>query len=153
MAGVLRASSLANLVHLQTQVPATKKTLIQFTPARPTLQTFLLVRPWNRYLLGLPDFSEQPDSADDVENLGDWSEPESPSDDLPDGSPIEQELGDSECHSRALRLIVRLGQPFGAFLLAQQRGREYKRIASDRHIIAQVKDVASVHNMWTESGP
>ncbi|KIK34685.1 hypothetical protein CY34DRAFT_812768 [Suillus luteus UH-Slu-Lm8-n1] len=46
----------------------------------------------------------------------------------------------------ALRLIARLGQPFGAFLLAQQRSGEYKRIASDHDIIAQVKDVASVHS-------
>ncbi|KAG1780715.1 hypothetical protein EV702DRAFT_1080116 [Suillus placidus] len=40
-----------------------------------------------------------------------------------------------------MRLIVRLGQPFSAFLLAQQRSGEYKRIASDRDIITQVKDV------------
>jgi hypothetical protein len=44
-------------------------------------------------------------------------------------------------------LIVRLGQSFGALLLAQQRGGEYKRIASNRNIIAQVKDLAAVHNM------
>jgi hypothetical protein len=31
-------------------------------------------------------------------------------------------------------------------LLAQQRSGEYKRIASDHDIIAQVKDVASVHS-------
>jgi hypothetical protein len=46
-----------------------------------------------------------------------------------------------------MRLIVRLGQPFSAFLLVQQRGREYKRIASDHGIIAQVKDVDSVDGM------
>jgi hypothetical protein len=44
-------------------------------------------------------------------------------------------------------LIVRLGQPFGAFLLSRQRGGEYKRIASDRNIIARVKDMASVGDM------
>ncbi|KAG1726892.1 uncharacterized protein EDB91DRAFT_1165587, partial [Suillus paluster] len=42
--------------------------------------------------------------------------------------------------------MVRLGQPFGAFLLARQPGGEYKRIASDHSIVAQVKDVTSVHN-------
>ncbi|KAG1763656.1 hypothetical protein EV702DRAFT_1157164 [Suillus placidus] len=63
------------------------------------------------------------------------------------GSSVEQEPVDSESHSRALRLIVRLGQPFGAFLLAQQHSGEYKRIASDCTIIAQVRDVASIHNM------
>jgi hypothetical protein len=59
----------------------------------------------------------------------------------------DKELADSESYSRALRLIVRLGQPFGAFLLAQQRGGEYKRIASDHDIIAQVVDGTSVHSM------
>ncbi|KAG1809370.1 uncharacterized protein BJ212DRAFT_1379649, partial [Suillus subaureus] len=49
--------------------------------------------------------------------------------------------------SRALRLLVRLGQPFGAFLLAQQRSGEYKRIASDHDIIVQVSDVRSVTDL------
>jgi hypothetical protein len=44
-------------------------------------------------------------------------------------------------------LIVRLGQPFGAFLLARQHGGEYKRIAPDRNIITQVKDMASIDDM------
>ncbi|KAG1803059.1 uncharacterized protein BJ212DRAFT_1374559, partial [Suillus subaureus] len=52
-----------------------------------------------------------------------------------------------DLESRALRLIVRLGQPFRAFLLARQRGGEYKRIASDRDIIVQVKDVTSVRDL------
>ncbi|KAG1864339.1 hypothetical protein F4604DRAFT_1905366 [Suillus subluteus] len=39
--------------------------------------------------------------------------------------------------SRALWLLVHLGQPFGAFLLAQQRSGEYKRIASDHYVIGQ----------------
>ncbi|KAG2091341.1 uncharacterized protein F5147DRAFT_723863 [Suillus discolor] len=46
-----------------------------------------------------------------------------------------------------MRLIVRLGQPFSAFLLARQRGKEYKRIASDHDIVAQVKDVNCVDSM------
>ncbi|KAG1795590.1 uncharacterized protein BJ212DRAFT_1410256 [Suillus subaureus] len=58
------------------------------------------------------------------------------------GSPVEEEP-----HARALQLMVRLGQPFDAFLLAQQRVGEYKRIASDHPIVAQVKDIASVDNM------
>ncbi|KAG0709236.1 hypothetical protein DFH29DRAFT_1074959 [Suillus ampliporus] len=114
----------------------TEDKLIQFSRARPTRQTFLLVRPWDRRLLELPDFAE-------------CSEPESPLDDkFPGGSPEEEELADSESHSRALQLMVRLGLPFGSLLLAQQRGGEYKRIASDHDIIAQVKDIAaSVHNV------
>jgi hypothetical protein len=50
---------------------------------------------------------------------------------------------------RELRLIAHLGQPFSAFLLAQQRGVyvEYRRIASDKNITAQVKDMTAVHDM------
>ncbi|KAG1764477.1 hypothetical protein EV702DRAFT_1154086, partial [Suillus placidus] len=61
--------------------------------------------------------------------------------------PVKQELVDLE--SRALRLLVRLGQPFGTFLLAQQHSGEYKRIASDRDIIGQVKDTVSVGDIRT----
>jgi len=108
----------------------TEDKLVQFSHARPTPQAFLLVRPWNRHDLGLPDF------ADDTESVKDWAE---------SGSPSNYQPGES--HSRALRLIVRLGQPFSALLLAQQRGEEYKRIASDHEIIAQLKEMTSVHNM------
>ncbi|KAG0705284.1 hypothetical protein DFH29DRAFT_1077689 [Suillus ampliporus] len=118
--------------------------LIQFSRAKSARHTFFLVRPWDRRLLEHPAFT------DDAGSLGAWSEPESPledSDESPNGSSGEEELVDSESHSRALRLMAHLGQPFGAFLLAQQRGGEYKRIASDHNIIAQVKDVTSVHNI------
>ncbi|KAG1726863.1 uncharacterized protein EDB91DRAFT_1350428 [Suillus paluster] len=128
----------------------TKETLNQFTPARPPLQTFLLVYPWDRHLLELPDFAELPDSGDDTqsEDSNYLSPPESPLDESPGGSPVEQEMGVSDSHSRALRLIVRLGQPFSALMLARQRGGEYKRIVSDHDIVAQVKDVAStIHDM------
>ncbi|KAG2072930.1 hypothetical protein BDR04DRAFT_1095709 [Suillus decipiens] len=47
--------------------------------------------------------------------------------------------------------MVRLGQPFDAFLLAQQRIGEYKRIASDNNIVAQVKDLTSVDNMHIDT--
>ncbi|KAG0695826.1 hypothetical protein DFH29DRAFT_1005099 [Suillus ampliporus] len=117
----------------------TKDKLIQFSLARPTMQTFLLVRPWNRHLLGLPDFTELPDIADDMESEEDhWLVP---------GSPEECQPVDLGSSDRSLRFIVRLGQPFSAFLLAQQRGGEYKRIASDHDIIAEVKDVASIQDM------
>jgi hypothetical protein len=105
-------------------VVTTEQTLVQFSRARPTRQTFLLVLPWDRRLLELPDF------ADEAESLGDWSEheheaPLDDSDESPGISPVRQELADLESYSRALRFIVRLGQPFSAFLLAQQRGGEY----------------------------
>ncbi|KAG1871863.1 hypothetical protein DFJ58DRAFT_762639, partial [Suillus subalutaceus] len=43
--------------------------------------------------------------------------------------------------------IVRLGQPFSAFLLARRRDGEFKRIASDHDIVTRVKDMTSVDNM------
>jgi hypothetical protein len=112
--------------------------LIQFSPDRPVRQTFFLIRPWDRDDLELPDF------ADELPGLDDW--PESPSDDLPLWPARYHEVVNSESH-RALRLIVRLGQPFGALLLAQQRSGGYKRIASDCNITAQVKNMVDVDNM------
>ncbi|KAG1789035.1 uncharacterized protein HD556DRAFT_828571 [Suillus plorans] len=114
----------------------TEDKLTQFSQARPSRQTFLLVRPWNHHDLGLSDFS------DDMQTV-----PGSPLDDLCWGYPKEVGLVDLESQSRALRLMVRLGQPFGALLLAQQRGGEYKRIASDHDIVARVKDVTAVRDM------
>ncbi|KAG1794769.1 uncharacterized protein HD556DRAFT_1535973 [Suillus plorans] len=107
--------------------------------AKLTRRTFLLIRPWDRHLLGVPDF------ADDTESIGDFTEPGSPMDDSDES--LGGSLVEEEPRSRALRLMVRLGQPFDAFLLVQQRVGEYKRIASDYNIIAQVKDIASVDNM------
>jgi hypothetical protein len=110
----------------------TEDRLPQLSPRRPARRSFLLVRPWDHRLLELPDY------ADDMKSLDSFAL---------FGSPGGQGPVDSESHERAMRLIVRLGQPFSAFLLAQQRGREYKRIASDQGIIAQVKDADSVDGM------
>jgi hypothetical protein len=124
----------------------TKETLVQFWPARPTERKFVLVRPWDRSLLELPDFSELPefvepsDFGNDMESEDDYcTPPSSPSDDRCSDYP--------DVESRALRLLVRLGQPFGAFLLAQQCSGGYKRIASDHDIIGQVNDVVSVRDL------
>jgi len=121
----------------------TEDQLLQFSPARRIQRIFFLVRPWNRDLLELPDFSDDPEDEEGP------SAPRSPLHSSVGRNSGENEAVDvdSESHSQALRLIVRLGQPFGAFLLAQQRGGEYKRIASDHDIIAQVKDMASVQDM------
>ncbi|KAG1814091.1 hypothetical protein EV424DRAFT_1348913 [Suillus variegatus] len=110
---------------LQDLLVTTADKLVQFSPARRTRQTFLLIRPWNRYDLDLIDFTDESQSVDD------W--PDDP--------------GDDELVTRELRLLVRLARPFNGLLLAQQRGGEYKRIASDNNIIAQVKDMTSVHDM------
>ncbi|KAG1822003.1 WD40-repeat-containing domain protein [Suillus subaureus] len=140
----------------------TTDTLVQFWPERPTSQKFLLIRPWNRHDLGLPDFADETQSTDDR------PEPGSPSDNEP-ASPqsltresslivrLGQRLGalwlgqqgpaDSRSHTRELALVVRLGQPFSALLLAQQRGGEYKRIASGCNIIARVRDMMNVRTL------
>ncbi|KAG2363719.1 hypothetical protein BDR07DRAFT_1403412 [Suillus spraguei] len=110
----------------------TEERLLQFSQGRPTRQSFLLVRPWDRRLLELPNH------ADDAVSVHYFTLPGSPK----GQGPLDSEL--SEC---AMRLIARLGQPFSAFLLGQQRNGEYKRIASDRDIITQVQDVDSVHGM------
>lgn len=121
----------------------TKDPITQFPRIRPAQQTLLLVRPWNRSLLEVP---ESADLLDDTESEEDYfTPPSSPSDDSSTHSLAKQEVVVLE--SRALRLLVLLGQPFGAFLLARQRGTEYKRVASDCNIIAQVKDVATVRDL------
>ncbi|KAG1777457.1 heterokaryon incompatibility protein-domain-containing protein [Suillus placidus] len=93
--------------------------LAQFSPTQPTPQAFFLVCPWNRQDFGLLDFANGAQGAKDG----------------------------LDSFSRALKLIVRLGQPFTALLLAQQRGSEYKRIASDHSITAEVKNMTAVRDL------
>ncbi|KAG2342512.1 hypothetical protein BDR05DRAFT_1060241 [Suillus weaverae] len=159
---VRRVRSLAPEAHFTYRVKAdglhnllitTEETLVQFWPVRPIEQKFVLVRPWDRSLLELPDFSGPPnfmepsDFGHDTESEEDYGMSPSPSDDRSSGHSVNQEVVDLE--SRALRLLVRLGQPFSAFLLAQQHSGEYKRIASDHDIIGQVKDAVSVGDIRT----
>jgi len=91
-------------------------------------QTFLLVRPWNRYDLGLPDF------ANNTQSVATWFEPTSPLNDSQTAEdrfepeyPSGDSLGESsaandsiDLDTRALELISQLGQPLSALLLAQQ---------------------------------
>jgi hypothetical protein len=139
---------------LQRLLITTDETLVQFWPARPIEQKFVIVRPWDRCLLELPDFVEPPEFAessdfeDNTESEEDYRVlPSSPSHDWSGDCPGEQEVVDQE--SRAFRLLVRLGQPFSAFLLAQQRSGEYKRIASDHDITGQVNDVGDLMDIRT----
>jgi hypothetical protein len=121
----------------------TEDKLIPFSRAKPIRQSFILVYPWDRSLLELHDFGDH----SDTESIDDSSPPDSPLDDSSVGSLGEDGLVDSESYLRALRLIVWLGQPFSALLLAQQPGGGYKRIASDQNIVAQIKDVTTVVDM------
>jgi hypothetical protein len=119
----------------------TEETLVQFWPARPIERNFFLVRPWDRSLLELPDFGDNTEIEEDCGML-----PSSPSHDWSGDSPGKQVV---DHESRAFRLLVRLGQPFSAFLLAQQRSGEYKRIASDNYIIGQVNDIRNPMDIRT----
>ncbi|KAJ8594800.1 hypothetical protein M405DRAFT_929909 [Rhizopogon salebrosus TDB-379] len=105
-------------------------------------ETLLLVYPWNHDLL------KQLNPVDDTQNMGNCN--------IPSGSRASRFIGrvrqliapiNSESHLRALQLIVRLGQPFRAFLLAQWRAGEYRRIATDHDIITQVRDTTFVRKM------
>ncbi|KAG2346823.1 WD40 repeat-like protein [Suillus weaverae] len=118
----------------------TKYKFTSFSLARPppAWQTVLLVRPWSRHLLELPD------PADDTQSVDNWSVSESL---LHDSLPAQTEPIYSDSYSRALRLIVQLGQPFSAFLLARQTSGEFKRIASEHDITAEVEDMASIKYM------
>ncbi|KAG1784972.1 uncharacterized protein HD556DRAFT_1314636 [Suillus plorans] len=156
---VRRVVSPASKTHFTYEVEAdglhnllitTAETLAQFWQARPIEQKFVLVRPWDRSLLELPEFVEPSDYANDVESEEDYGTPPSPSDDWSGGSPVKQGMSDLE--SRALRLLVHLGQPFGAFLLAQQHSGEYKRIATDYDIIGHWQSdgvVSKIMDLWT----
>ncbi|KIK34863.1 hypothetical protein CY34DRAFT_812605 [Suillus luteus UH-Slu-Lm8-n1] len=139
---------------LQDLLITTEETLVQFWPARPTERHIILVRPWDLSLLKLPDFAEpaefmeSSDFQHDTESEEDyWTPPSSPSHDWSDDYPEQQDAFDIE--SRAFRLLVRLGQPFSAFLLAQQRSGEYKRIASDHDIIGRVNDIRNPMDIRT----
>jgi hypothetical protein len=126
----------------------TDETLVQFWPARPIERKFVLVRPWDQSLLELPDFVEPSEFGNNMESEDDFgTSPSSPSHNWSGEYSRKQEVVDQE--SRAFRLLVRLGQPFSAFLLAQQRSGEYKRIASDHDIIAQVNDFGDLMDIRT----
>lgn len=76
---------------------STEDRLSQFSHARPTRQSFLLVRSWDRHLLGLPDFEDNMQSEDG------WTALESPSQDSLGEFPGRRKSVDSELINRALR--------------------------------------------------
>ncbi|OAX31292.1 hypothetical protein K503DRAFT_814058 [Rhizopogon vinicolor AM-OR11-026] len=95
----------------------TEDNLIPFSRVMPIRQKFLLVRPWDRNLLELSDSAKPFNLADDAQSI--MSEdyqtlPTSPMCDSSDMHSGEHAPIVSESDSRALRLIVGLGQPFGA---------------------------------------
>ena len=144
----------------------TEEKLTPFSRVVRTRQTMLLVLPWHRTLLESSDSEDNTQQDFSVHGLpGDnrpvysgsrsltsrlihrFRHPFSTVFDSLGGIPGEKEDVGSESDPRVLQLIFRLRQPFCALLLAQQRGGEYKRIAPDHYIIAQVNGVASVRDM------
>jgi len=120
----------------------TKDRLIPSSRRTPNPQNLLLVRPWDRNLLELCDSPEQSSLVDDVQSTATFFSRILPSFLFGNHVPAASVSGPS---SQALRLVVGLGRPFRAFLLAAaQQGREYKRIAADHEIVAHVNDVTSV---------
>ncbi|KAH7905814.1 hypothetical protein BJ138DRAFT_1164011 [Hygrophoropsis aurantiaca] len=92
--------------------------LIPFSPARPTYQEFLLVRPCSRDLLA---------------HIG----------------PPVHPPPEFDAFTEALLLVARLKQKFAALLLVRERGAEYRRVASDHDIIAQVRDINRLTDIRT----
>ncbi|KAH7903768.1 hypothetical protein BJ138DRAFT_1107400, partial [Hygrophoropsis aurantiaca] len=107
--------------------------LIPFSSSRPARREMLLVRPWSRDLLGGAHL------AVDVQNAF-----TAPSDAIPLGSSLQLPSESDALEMEALMLVARLKQQFGALLLVRQSGGEYKRVASDRDIIARVRDITKL---------
>jgi len=120
----------------------TEDELILFSRRTPNRQNLLLVRPWDRDLMEVHDFADVTDDAQSIMTEDSGTPPSTPTE---ENASVDSEY-DSE--SRALRLLVRLRQPFRALLLAQTqwRGREFNRIAADHDIIAQVAGTAAAHD-------
>jgi len=67
----------------------------------------------------------------------------------------EDFLGDDplfDLDARALRLLVRLRQPFGALLLASQKRGQYKRVATDSFIQVQIRVETSLSELMASIG-
>ncbi|KAH7905601.1 hypothetical protein BJ138DRAFT_1094993 [Hygrophoropsis aurantiaca] len=110
------------------EITTTADMLFLLSSARRELP---LVRPWNRDLLA--------DIESEVQNTADVT----PSNAIRQG-PSLQSSPESDTLTEALILVSRLKQQFVALLLVRERGREYRRIASDHDIIAQVRDINKI---------
>ena len=146
---VIRGHAQNQKVTYEVKVKGLMDLLIITEDKLPARQTLLLIYPWNRDLLELPS------PAPDTQNVEDYSVSRSLDTNERGGTGSRWRASrllnrvrqhDSESHMRALRLIVLLGQPFRGFLLVQHGG-EYRRIATDHDIIAQVQEMASVRKM------
>jgi len=117
---------------------------IKTTEDLSSLSNLVLVNPWLRCLLDpalpLEDDAEPFTLVDEDGGDGDLDAPftnaRSPSSSYP--VPSSHHAPQLDKLTRALRLLVRLRQPFGGLLLVPLSHDEYKRVASDHPIVVQL---------------
>lgn len=109
--------------HYTAMASALGKVEIKTTDELAGLENLVLVHPWLDSLLD-PIFTS-PRPNDDANSHS--------------GQPSKL--------TRALHLLIRLRQPFGALLLAPLNRREFKRIATDHLIRVQVRDDISIEEL------
>ena len=128
------------------------------------LDSLYLVHPWLDALLGRQDMQSSMVVEDDVmhaPSLGiddeDESDEEIEVDAWPDPGPkshprpVPMETAPMGREMRALRLVARLRQPFGALLFSlastRRRAVEYRRVAADHMITAQIQENVSLKDV------
>ncbi|KAH0826102.1 hypothetical protein J3R83DRAFT_5859, partial [Lanmaoa asiatica] len=127
---------------------------IKTTEDLSSLTNLVLIHPWLTCLLDPPPPLQDPIVDDDTEPPltpleGDGGDDNS--DALltdarsPTSSSPPRHSSQLDKATRALRLFVRLRQPFGALLLAPLSHIEYKRVASDHPIVVQLLEGVSPH--------
>jgi len=101
------------------------------------LGNLVLVHPWLRCLLdpALP-FEDDAEPFTPVDSDAPFTNPRPPSSDT--GISSSHPSPQLDKLTRALRLLVRLSQPFGGLLLVPLSHDEYKRVASDHPIVVQL---------------
>ncbi|KAI9571750.1 hypothetical protein HD554DRAFT_1817238 [Boletus coccyginus] len=101
------------------------------------LNNLVLVHPWLRCLLdtALPFEDDVEPSPVDEDSGEPFTNPRPPSSCT---APSSHHTPQLDKLTRALRLFVRLRQPFGALLLVPLSHDEYKRVASDHPIVVQL---------------
>ena len=141
------------------------------TKLDPTrLESLYLVHPWLDVLLdceetqigtfaedeeaSLPDTNDEDDSDAEGEDDSDaevGSEGSPPLREHNSASPLSEDMAPMDRETRALRLIARLRQPFGALLLSATSRRRrtvvYKRVAVDSLITVQLRQNVSLSDI------
>ena len=103
----------------------------------------VFVHPWIRDIRGGDGgslWADEPDSDSDVDNITDADSGDADSDSDATSTPLSAvPSADVDDFTRALLMIVRLGQPFGALVLLEQSDGSFKRVASEDEIVVQIE--------------